>query len=124
MKEVTSIYTVQRDTAIASWAALLMKLNQKLEAVHSFLKTNQRESIMATDITLGENAYAVTWDPESGWNLYIPTLNEDNNDEMDAVGASLVAAFMRLNSEEDFVTEQLNWLEARVKDEANGNIDK
>jgi hypothetical protein len=77
---------------------------------------------MTTEITLGDNGYAVTYDPEAGWNLYIPQLQEEN-DEMDTVGAALVAAFMRLNNDEDFLAEQLAWLEEEVKKE-DDNLSK
>lgn len=76
---------------------------------------------MATEITLDEKGYAVTWDPTTGWNLYIPTMNEES-DEMDATGAALVAAFMRLNSDEDFVGQQLDWLEEQVKAEKDDEV--
>ena len=77
---------------------------------------------MTTEITLDETGYAITWHPERGWDLYIPTINEDATEEMDVMGAALVAAFMRLNSDEDFVTEQLSWLEKNVN-ENHGSSD-
>lgn len=73
---------------------------------------------MTTDLKLSDKAYAVTWDPETGWNLYIPTMEEEKNEEMDAIGAALIATFMRLNTSEEFMNEQLDWLEAQIKEEA------
>jgi hypothetical protein len=80
---------------------------------------------MTTEIKLSENGYAVTYDPETGWNLYIPQLQEET-DEMDVVGGALVAAFMRLNNDEDFLAEQLAWLEEEVKkeEEKDDNLSK
>ena len=78
---------------------------------------------MPTEITLGEKDYGVTWSPDTGWNLYIPTMNEEN-DEMDVTGAALVSAFMRLNSDEAFVNQQLDWLEEQVKNEKEDGIEQ
>jgi hypothetical protein len=74
---------------------------------------------MVTEIKLSEKGYAVTWDPDSGWNLYIPT-NEET-DEIDPTGAALVASFMRLNSEDTFLNEQIDWLEKQVSDVSEAN---
>lgn len=72
---------------------------------------------MSTDISLGEKAFAVTYDPELGWNLYIPHMEEE--DSMDEVGAALIATFMRLQHEQDFFDQQTNWLLERVANENN-----
>ncbi len=59
-----------------------------------------------TKITLGEKAVAVTWDPEDGWNIYMPKEDEI----LESTGAALVAAALRISSSEDFITEQLEWM--------------
>ena len=75
-------------------------------------KTEKERAAEAGGPTILEaHQVAITYDEENGYQILLPSTDED--DEMPEGAAVLVATAMRLTDDEAFYQEMVAWLEAR-----------
>jgi hypothetical protein len=66
------------------------------------------------DRDLKPNDFAGIWSEEEGYSFLVPVGWADNMDVPDR-GAALIGAMLRLESDEEFRQECVNWLRAKTK---------
>lgn len=57
-------------------------------------------------LTLEPGTFAVTWDNDTGWRIYVP----DDSAPLSREASALMAAMIRLQSDPDFQQECVDWL--------------
>lgn len=57
---------------------------------------------------LSQSSFAVIYDPENGYQLMVPEMDEEA--EMPVQAVALIAAGMRLQDDPGFMEELVNWL--------------
>ena len=78
-------------------------------------KTKTTKTKKAQGSRLGVGEWAIGWNPDSGYTMYMPASATEENAEVPVEALLLFGMMMHAQSDTDWACEQIAWIEAQAE---------
>ena len=85
-------------------------------------KTKISRTKKAQGSRLGVGEWAIGWNPDSGYTMYMPASATEENAEVPVEALLLFGMMMHAQSDTDWACEQIAWIEAQAEKFEEGRV--